>query len=342
MSKINLIFLFFVSALLAGKYDSAVRAFENQPQYVTPIATLLGTIGSSSWNSSSSIPYKFSSTISLPLVVAIINDKDRSYSSTFVDSAVFDSNLPEDEKSSRAYKEFTAPTIFGREDAPTLYKSVLGVDGSIVDSIPVYYSDGIPDVAAFNWVPFPQFQGDFSFAHTAVSLRYIGRPNKSLGVHFWGAQIRYDFTHFMKKQPVNITLFSNSSFPILKWTPGEGIQGTIKMNEFSNFSGVTIGYRHKKLDLLSEIGWEYSKLKTSGTLYIESDDEYVTTNLKLRGRNRFRFSVVVSFNPGKSYRVSGVSSFGAEQVLSLTPVAFRFGAAQESVNNKGEKYEKVK
>ena len=315
-------------SVFAGKFDSAVRAFESQPKYVEPIATVLGTIGGTGWQNSSFVSKSLRGAISLPISITILHDKDRIYSDTYIDSGILFSNLPDSVKAVDAYKGYITPTVFGTEPAPTLYKSVTDVDGNIVDSIPVYFSDGIPDVASFNWIPMPTLQAEISYLYTSIKLRYIGRPSSTLSINYPGIGIQHDIKSFLPNlKSVSITAFGNFSFPILKWTPGDGIDGSVDMKGFSTFSGITIGHNFKKanFDLFMEMGWEYSKLTTGGELYITSDDEWVRPNMDLIGRNMFRASVVIGFSPGNHYRANGSASVGAEQAYTLTPLAFRFG-----------------
>ncbi len=313
-----------LTSVTAGKFDAAVRAFESQPDYVKPAATLLGSFGGSGWNHRSSIPREFTTSISLPITFAIINDKDRSYTGEYTDSAIFNSALSSPEKNARAYKSYTTPTIFGRKAAPTLYRSVLGVDGDVIDSIPVYFSDGIEDMAAFNWMPLPALKLELSRFYTSLKLRYTGKPGGSLSIHYPGAGIQHDLRSFIPGLPLNITLFTNFSMPIVNWSPGEGIDGEIEMRGFSGFSGLTVGKKIKHFDIFMEMGMEYSRLSTGGELYIADDDEWIHPDMTIRGRNRFRMSLSVSFSPKTWYLCSGSASVGAEGALSVTPIAAEF------------------
>lgn len=330
-----------ISYLMAGKYNSVVKAFEEQPGYVQPISTLLGSFGGSGWHHSSSVSKEFTASISLPITFTAIHENDRSYSDVFVDSTVLKSDEPQHIKDELAYQPYTSPTIFGKEGAPTLKEYNVDPDSKLIYRTsegeysfnPYLLSDGIPDMAAFNWMPLPTIQAEFSMYYTSLKLRYLGRPHKELGIHYPGAGIQHDLRSFLPKLPLNITVFGNFALPILNWTPGEDITGTVEMRGFSTFSGMTFGFEpiNSKLDLFIEAGWEYSRLSTGGHLtFYETDKkgnitlEEVNPDMTLIGRNRFRMTLTLAFTPGKRYRLSGNVGVGAETTFMVNPLAFRF------------------
>ncbi len=326
--------LLFATALLAGKFDSAVESFQNAPGYVAPIATILGTFSSTGWNHQSTIGKEFTGSISLPVAFVVIADKDREYSDVFEDKIILTSLLPEAEKQARGYKSYTTPTIFGKTPAPTLHKALPNVDGIPDDSTTVSFSDGIADIASFNWLPMPTFQAEFSAYNTSLKLRYLGKPGHDLGIHLPGVGVQHDCGSFLPELPVNLSLFGNFAFPIVNWRPGENITGTLEMRGFSTFTGVSVGREMVagKLDLMLEAGWEYSKLSTGGELVIYPENpldvdkiEVIKPDMDLEGRNRFRAGVVIAFNPGKHYRISGGVAVGSEYAYMANPLAFRFG-----------------
>jgi len=330
-------FLFLITtSLFAGKFDSAVKAFETAPEYVSPIATILGTFGSTGWNHKSSISKEFCGSVSLPVTFVVIADEDRMYNSVFVDTNLFESNLTQEEINARAYVPFTAPTIFGRTAAPTLKSTNLNGYDEPAGSSPVYFSDGIEEIASFNWLPLPALQAEFSAYYTSIKLRYLGKPGKKLGVHFPGIGLQHDCSSFLPELPLNISFFGNIATPILNWRPGNGITGTLEMRGFTSFTGITIGKNlpKAKLDLLLETGWEHSTLSTGGELYIASDSDWVRPDMKLEGRNRFRVGIICAFNPGKHYQISGGIAHGSEQAFMASPLGFRFAkSTKEQVNH---------
>jgi len=330
MKKLLLSILILVHSLFAGKFDDAIKSFETAPGYVAPIATILGTFGSTGWNQRSSIPRDFSGVISLPITFAVISDKDRFYTDVFVDTNLIKSNASAEEKK-KAYIEYTTPTIFGNTPAPTLQATNLDLDNNPAGTSPIYFSDGVNDVAAFNWLPLPALQMEFSALYTAIKLRYLGKPGKSLGVHFPGIGIQHDLNSLLPELPVNFSIFGNFSRPILNWRP-EDSQGALEMRGFNMFTGLTVGksLANNRLDVLFEAGWEHSTLQTEGKLILLADNDTITPNMTLTGRNKLRAGVVVAFTPGKRYRLSGGAAVGSEAAFMTDIVAFRFGANNHS------------
>ncbi len=161
--------LFFLLTLIcfsfAGKYDATVKAFADRSEYVTPLATVLGTMGNSGWNSASSIAKEPYLHFSLPISIVVISKKDRSYDGVYIDDGLL--NSAELDKSA-ATQNYTTPTIFGREPAPVVYKYVTNTKGMVTDTIIKQFSDGLDDLKVFNWIPFTSLQCEASMHYTSL------------------------------------------------------------------------------------------------------------------------------------------------------------------------------
>lgn len=329
--------LFLVFPSLSGKYDSVVRAFESKPNYVVPAATLLSSLTGNGWNQSSSLGKDFSFSLSLPITIAVLSDEDREYSDIYVpiDYANYinnyNANNPDHtfewikNPDPRISQPYTTATIFGKKSAPKVYDLNFDDSLKVVSTTEVLLSDGIENLAKFNWFPMAAIQLQWEFHNTALKLRASPFP---------GIGIQHDIRSFAPNTPLDITFFHNHSFQIFNWEPGNDIEGKLELRGNSAFTGFTMGktFASDVVEIFLESGVEYSTLKTGGELYIKSDDEWVRPNLKIHGRSNFRVGLNITVTPGKKrhYSFSGSSGFGTGQHFTVNPVLINFQGQKRS------------
>src|SRR5438445_2520642 len=109
----------------AANLDDVVKAFENNKEYVQPIATIFGSATNSGWYQSSAVPRGFSFYLGLPLNATLIADADRSFKATSTDPgcAQYHKNNPGGTQVCHETTDYTAPTLFGKGKGPVLETS---------------------------------------------------------------------------------------------------------------------------------------------------------------------------------------------------------------------------
>lgn len=335
MKTVSVIVLIVVSAFIltqAGDLDPFFKSIQDRSEYISPFATILGTMTNTGWYESSSIGRSFGFSFGLPISLTYISSKDRSYTDTYIDSGCVTCN-----ELAQYYnvscdncvecQKYTAPTILGTDPAPVLSKSILDVNGNIIGETPVDFSDGIEAFSNFSALPFAMLQMKFSYFHTGLRLRYLGMPTISgISLQLPGVGIQHDLASVLPELPVTISLATHFSWILAGWEPGENIDGRLSLNGSSSFAGVLVGYKFKRVEFFLESGWEKSQLGTSGTLTINqgsSDEEIIEPDFEFDGRNMFRASLNIAFAFG--YRPVIGQSVGANFSTLLNLLSFQLG-----------------
>jgi hypothetical protein len=317
---------------VAGKYSTVVRAFEDTPEYVAPVAPLLNTLTNSGWHRRAAIGKSRRFVFSVPLTIAGISDRDRQYRGTYKNAAYLE-HVGTAADHDLALQHYTTPTVFGRESAPTLKRLDIGYidfennELGVIDTTDILLSDGVTGISRFNWLPMGALQVDFSAWHTAIKMRYAGFfiPDE-LRISMPAVSLSHD-VQWYKKTPFHFTLFTNSAFHMVDWVPGADVRGTAEIRGYSGFSGFLWGreYAEGRLSFFVETGIEYSRLRTGGRLQIRDGDEWdlVEPSLSFSGRRSFKAGVFVTVSPkDHAYAAQAGGSAGAQNSFSLTPVLF--------------------
>lgn len=335
-SRVITVLFLTVSSAYSGKYDSVVKAFESKPNYVVPAATLLGSLTGNGWNQHAKLGKEFSFSLSLPITIAVLSDQDRTYEGVYVPQAYAD--FVAEKNITNPHHLISQPyetaTIFGKKAAPTLYEPDIDImTGGVADSTPVLLSDGIENLAKFNWFPMASIQMQWQFHNTAIKLRASMFP---------GIGVQHDISSFAPNVPLDITIFHNHSFQIINWEPGNDITGQLELRGNTGFTGFTMGKQlaNDVLQIFLESGIEYSTLKTGGDLFIKSENERVLPNLTIKGRSNFRVGLHMTVTPGRKrkYSLSGGGGYGTGQHWTVTPVLVNFqGQKRDSATAKETK-----
>ena len=315
----------------AASIDEVVKAFEKDDEYVKPFATFFGSMTNSGWYQSAAVPRGFSFYIGLPLNATLISDDDREYTTTWVDKGcvAYHKDVPGGANACRESSKLTAPTLFGKGKGPTTYTSVYDpASKTIFDSIPTLHSDGIPEVAAFNWLPFGEPQLGVSYFHTEAKFRYFALPLDIVSVSLPAFGLQHDFAWAMPNNPVHLSVAANWSFLTAEWKPGSNIDGSLKLEGTSACYGLLAGWTWKSwLEVFTEVGWETSSIKSSGKLTIHDKkkieaDQVVRPALTLDGRNGFRMALNLAFHIG--YDAVLGQNFGADLGNQVGLLAYRY------------------
>jgi hypothetical protein len=319
-----------------GQFDGTVKAFEEQAQYVKPIATLLGSMSNASWYQSAAVPKEFGFYVGLPISLIYINSRDRQYTDVYVDTNCieckeFRAEYPEhgiDCAECVSRVEYTAPTLFGTSDPPILRLMTLDHNKNVIDYEQIHFSGGLEGPSSLSLLPFATIHADLSWYHTAVKLRYVGVPEISgISFHMPGFGLQHDFSSFLPESfPVSLGVAGNLTLVFASWAPGENIDGELELDGMAGFAGIVAGRRFGRFEIFLESGWEGAKLEAGGNLDINYDDgtsEKIRPGLTLTGRNIFRAALNVAVDLG-GYRPVVGQIFGADMGSTLNIIGYRY------------------
>ena len=316
-------------AASAANVNDVVKAFEDNKDYVQPIATLFGSATNYGWNQSSAVPKGFSFYLGIPVTLTAIAEDDRSSEGTWTDGGCksYHTNNPTGTQSCSETRKYKAPTLFGRDKGPVLDSSAYNpVSNSITGTFRIPLNDGNADAASFNWLPFFEPQLGFSFYHTELKLRYLGLPLEAFSFSMPAVGIQHDLASFLPPLPVNLSVAANWTWLNGEWTPGGDIDGSLTLDGTSSFYGILAGYTYANwLEVFLETGWETASVKTGGNLVIKDEgqpDETVRPDMTLDGRNGFRAGLNIAIHFG--YDAVLGQSFGANLGNQVSILAYRY------------------
>lgn len=336
ITRISLIILTLYTTMLYSYSGDMFEAFNAYPEYSRPVATLFGSMNNSGWYTSSKIDQNFAFSISLPVSLIYLSQKDIEYSGTYIDQGCVTCR---EQKAAGANvdcrecvecTEYTAPTIFGSRMAPKLLNSLpsRSGDGSILTQIPVDppLNEGIEALNTLSLLPYATIQTAFSFYYTELKLRYLGIPTiGGISFHFPGFGLQHDFSRFFPNIPISLSLAAHLTFLSINWEPGDNTEGSLHFGGISNFAGLLAGYSLTDfMEIFIETGWDYAHLKTSGRVTVIADDgtrSIQEPKLDLTGRNAFRIALNVAFPIGYHPVLGGIA--GANFGNTINILSFR-------------------
>jgi hypothetical protein len=308
IKKVSFLLIVFNICALAGSTEETIKAFERRPDYVLPLVTSIGSMTSSGWFVSGELPKNFSYSIALPISLIYLNNSDRQYSGTYIDTGCQEcmkqkaAGANVDCRNCVECQQFTAPTIFGTihtPDTSEVYKSRRDLNNNVIGKLSITppFSDGADALNSTVLLPFATLQASFSYYYSEIILRYIGIPSiAGISVQFPGIGLRHDFQHFIPSCPVSLSLAATFTFVSATWEPGGNVQGSLHLSGVSDFFGILAGYKATKyLDVFLEAGWEHAFVTPSGELHIIDENDWVRPNKTITGRNGFQMALNVSF-----------------------------------------------
>ncbi len=298
----NYLYCLVLFVALAGQsaYTQAKFSYE-EAGYDQPLATLLGTVLNSGWAQSSRVGRGFGIYLGIPVFLAYVSEADQYYTayraSGCAQSRLMGSSIPCNDPDYLPYK---VPTIIGPNSGGRTYKEHILQNGE--PSGQYYYTkiaSGEEYFQGHTILPFLMPQMSLSFFFTEIKLRYLPVPISSLGVdgQFMGVGIQHDIASIFGRFPVDISLASSFNMWSFTWEPKD-LGGSITMDGITSFSGLVIGKRLGIFELFTELGWESSSLKVSGSIWEESSPGHdVNLDVSVKGRNGLRaaFNMAVHF-----------------------------------------------
>lgn len=310
--KIFITLIFFNMQSWGGSLGETIKGFG--PDYLRPVATIVGSMTNSGWYLSSNLNKNFNFSVSIPISLVYLNEQDREYSGTYTDEKCAECQKQKAVdptikcQNCIECRQYAAPTIFGTIHTPELYRSIIDLHYNVIDQIKdtILFNDGIKELSALSVLPFLTLQATFSYYYSEIQLRYIGIPAISgVSFNFPGIGLQHDFHHFFPSWPISLSLAAHMTFLTASWKPGEDVEGTLQLNGLSSFIGILAGYKITKyLEVFLETGWDNSYLAPSGKLDIINDNgqrEIVEMHQTISGRNGFKaalnFSFPIQYNP---------------------------------------------
>lgn len=288
-----------ITSLQAGRGATTMHAINEQPGYMSPLATTIGTLTNSGWFQSAFIDKEFGYGVALPISLAYIGSRDRQYTESYTDVG------------STEYHTVTVPTIFGAISRPVIERTIMGAQSNVIGTFAdsTLFRAGIDEFKGISVVPYITLQAAFSLYYTEVKLRYMGMPSISHnGFQYPGIGLQHDFHHLFPSFPVAISLAGNMTFLNTVITPGDKLTGTLKIGGISSFFGMVAGYRpNEKLEVFLETGLDHSHVSVKGAITSTEDGGYevIPVDNTITGRNSFRLALNVAV-PIKYHPVAGI------------------------------------
>jgi hypothetical protein len=325
--KIGIVLITLIMQVWAGSITETVKAFESRPDYLRPFATIVGSLTNSGWSMSSFINKKFNFSVGIPISLIYLNNQDRQYSGSYTDDGCLAcqkmkaSNPAVDCKNCVECQQFIAPTIFGSIRTPDVHRSIVNLQGNVIDTLPPVdpFSDGIKELNAISVLPLLTLQTSFSYYYSEITLRYIGIPSMSgVSFQFPGIGLQHNFNRFFPSLPVSLSVAAHFTLVNASWAPTDSVKGTLDLSGLSSFYGVLIGYKPAKfLEVFLETGWDNCFMKPSGEMIIINTGEKVLPNATFFGRNGFRAALNFSFPIGYNPVIGGFAGAQLGNVINI-------------------------
>lgn len=340
--------VFGTSAFAAGEVSNLLRAFEDKPGYVQPLATSMGSLMNSGWYTSSRVGTRTSWNVALPVILTYISEDDHYYKYTYStgckalrEAGQVGSACPENLDEMSISK---APTMWGPNSSERSWEvsAVAEQPGdldptdnySLTKSGPII-DGGISSLREFTTLPFLAPQFAFASHNFKGTLRGIFAPIPDLSIYSIGLGIQYDPSRFIPGMTQN-GFNTSIGFSISKWhlgyTPGGDFDGELGVDGLVYQPALVAGWRTGILEIFTEIGYEVSSFSSSGELTdngadVDPADRIIKPQVEVDGRNGFRMSLNFALHLGAWHPVVG-QSYGAQLGTVANVISFGKEGAQ--------------
>lgn len=311
--------------------QATLKAFEDKPGYVQPLATWFGTFANQGWVTSARVNAGFGWEFAMPVVgLGFLSDDDHTYTSDFDDgcAAVRAAGI------SCPSKSYTVPTIVGpntntqytRYDLdPINANSVVVTSGGSAD-------DGDEDLRQITTLGTTWLQASFSYQHTKLTLRALPlwwlSASEFAGYNHLGFGLQYDLGHLFAHKlppgapPVDVSLTTNYNFISLGVAPSD-YNGELNLDFTTMWHALVVGTRlGRHFEIFSELGYETSTMKSSGSLVPKDpEEESVAPKVEVDGRNGFKASINFALHFDTYHPVIGMSQ-GAQTGVNVNILNF--------------------
>lgn len=318
-----------LQAWSSSDQDDVLRAFENQPGYVRPIGTLMGTNNNGGWVSSAQVGKLFAWEMSMSVNLAYINDKDLFYTdirpNRCADLQLIGVSCPAGVGN---YSRTRVPTVYGPDLPQRQHYMVynnLGQEVASADTV----LHGNEDVRILQLLPWVFPHAAFSIEHTRLSLRLLpfGWVNTGAfgGITILGIGLQHDFSRWLPPELPIFTSFSMGwTYSKFGYNPGRDWQGTLNVATTGESYALVVGYRLRVVEIFSEMGYETSRFSASGSLRRNRNgvEERIQPGIDISGRNGWRMALGIALHL-PDYKPSVSMSTGAQRGVQIN--IFRFG-----------------
>lgn len=315
--RLVLLGLFSASSVFAeGSLQRTLKAFEDKPGYVQPLATSFGSIYNSNWVSSARVPAGFGWEFSLPITLTYLNSDDHTYQRQYETGCapVLQNGQPCPEGATTAYE---VPTIFGPQTNVQYTQYGLDPTGQgYVTYSGGYADDGDETLRKITLMGLGWLQTAFTYQHARVALRGMWAPSSGEfgGYYHAGFALQYSFSHLFAhhlppKYPIDVSLLTSYNFSSVGFSPKE-YTGQLDLDFKTMWHALVVGMRFfNRVELFTEIGYERSHMESSGQLTpIDPEEDEVHPRVSVDGLNGFRATLGIAFNFGTYRPVIGMGT----------------------------------
>lgn len=313
-----------------GSLQRTLKAFEDKPGYVQPLATWFGTFTNTGWVRSARVNSGFGWGFAIPVSVGYINEDDHTYTNHFATGCaeLSDKGIACPTGDTRDYE---VPTILGPKTNVeyTSYKQNPLDSTSYVTFSGGFADDGdetLRDITTLGLV-WPQLS--LSYQHTQLTVRAMGLPSigEFAGYSHLGFALQYSLGHLWahrlpSNHPVDVSLLTSYNFISLGYSPSD-YTGELSLDFTTMWHALVIGTRlGDRFEIFSELGYETSNLKSSGELIAKDEGEDdISPRVEIDGRNGFKASLNLAFH-FDTYHPLGSMSYGAQAGNTLNILNF--------------------
>lgn len=336
------------TTVFAGKLDDALRSFEDNPGYSSPVATYMGTIQNTGLVHSAQVAKGFTWGMGLDFNLAFLSQDDVNYTwnrttncQTILNQKAEYESLGYTVGGSCDLKEKkTLPTIFGGSTQERLTQYGFSQVGNAADSTFVIEGDpsvnvneGLFSDSDYEFLTrmmiMPLAYVQFGYEHTQAKIRgmYFGLSvgDNSFSTLFTGLSLQHDVGHyFTKPLPVDLSILSSWSTWGVNFE-SEDYTGSLSLDGLVHQYSIVVGKKWGVIELTSEIGYEISSFEASGEMVKKDDGETITPQVTVDGNNGFKVALNLSFDFG-GYRLHTAQSLGAQRGNTINFINYESGA----------------
>ncbi len=321
------------TTLFASSLGQTLRAFEDKPGYVQPVATSFGTILNQGWIQSARVGKETGWNFSLIAPLAYIGTADHTYDFSYDDNCAELKAMGKFCQTNGTSVLQDVPTIWGPNSNAVYYEYRSSGDAP-EDVMPVQIGtadDGHETIRKIPMLGLPYFQLGISKHFIQGTLRGFWLPSISEfgGYYSVGLGLQYDLTRFVPPSITEKGFFTsitcNASMWALSYVPSEDFTGELTLDGSASQAQWAIGWKYGAMEIFTEFGYEISSLKAGGALVelapAAGDDPNIRPSIQVDGRNGARASINVAFHIGSWNPVLG-QSFGAQIGSNLNILQF--------------------
>ncbi len=332
--QITLLNISLAASSFAANINDALKTFEDNPGYSSPLATYMGTLHNSSWISTTKIDKKIGFTFGIDLNTAFLSQGDTEYQYRFKTNC---SELRQTSSSTTGYcpdyeDKRTLPTIFGGSSDEVFTKYTIdptsntfqpfGQDNANEGLLDATYL-GLPQ-----WIAMPYLYGTYSQEYTEIKLKGLYLPievsNHNISLSIFGIGINHDIAHYAGyKWPINVSVYANMTLWGLDYINKKNT-GTLELNGLTYSYGTAVSKQWGSLEVIGLLGMESSSFDSSGEILVNGDPaDKIEPRVSVEGLNNFKAAVNLTLHFG-SYQLFNSNTFGAQRSHNLNFMNYRY------------------